>query len=261
MLAALLGIAVTAIAWQTKTKKQPAPAAHNTEQADTTRPRKHAADRDDEFRIEGLDNININLDGLDTTIERSIKEAMANIDFKEIGKITNDALNNIDWDEINTSVNKAMREANNELKKIDWSEINANIKDAMREADIQIKNIDWNKINSDIKEATDKINSKEFKEQFNSEKLQDIIDNAMQKAGEGMEKAKEEIKAWKEFTSSLEKDGLINKEKGYRIQWKDDGSLYINGAKQPKDVADKYYKYYKPGGYTISIDGDDTDSL
>lgn len=278
MLAALLAIAATAIAWQTKSKKQPGNTGSKTEQPDTTRRGKHAADKDDEFGLDGVNNIA--LDGLDTTIEKTIKNALGSIDFKEIGNITNEALKNIDWKEINTSVNKAMREANeqlknidwseintsvnkamreasDELKKVDWSEINTSVNKAMREADAQLKNIDWNKINSEIKDATDKINSKEF----NGEKLQDIIDNAMQKAGEGIEKAKEEVKAWKDFTSELEKDGLINKAKGYKIEWKDDGSLYINGTKQPKEISDKYHKYYKQGGYTIKIDGDETDSL
>jgi len=250
MLAGLLAIAVTAIAWQTKTKKQPhdTTATGNAANGDTTRPRKHVTDQDD-FGLNGLDeslrnidinlkNIDFNFKDLDTTIEKSVREALANIDFKEIGRQTSEALDKIDWKEMQNTINKSITEATSEIKKIDWD-----------------------KINAEIKEATDKVNSKEFKEEFNGKNLQQIIDNAMEKATEGLDNAKAELKMWKGFTNDLEKDGLIDKKKGYKIEWKDDGSLFINGKKQSKEVTDKYNKYYKEGGYTLSNDGDEAESL
>jgi hypothetical protein len=46
----------------------------------------------------------------------------------------------------------------------------------------------------------------------------------------------------KTFTNALAGDGLIDKKKGYTIEWKK-GSLYINGNEQPKNISDKYHKY------------------
>ena len=46
----------------------------------------------------------------------------------------------------------------------------------------------------------------------------------------------------KEFTDALAADGLIDKKKGYTIEWKN-GDLYINDKVQPKSVSDKYRKY------------------
>jgi len=270
MLAGLLIIAASAIAWQTKTKKQPRDTtATANENGDTSHPRRHASD-EDAVRLNGLDeglkqldvqlkNIDINLSGLDTTINNAVKLAINNIDFGAISRETTKALNSIDWKEIQNNINTSMEEANKELKNIDWKEVQNNINTSMQEANRELKKIDWNQVNSEINEATNKINTDEIKGQLNG--LGDIINNAMSKASEGLENVRTELKNWKDFTNDLEKDGLINKKKGYRVEWKNDGELYINGTKQTKEVSDKYRKYYKEGGYTINNDGDETEQL
>lgn len=246
VLAGLLVIAVTAIAWQTKTKKQPRDTtAANAAAGDTTPARKHITKQDDiNINLDGLDksldgldvnlkNLDINLSGLDTCIEKSVKLALANINFEEIGKTTRDAVNSINWKDIQTNINNAMRDVH-----------------------VELKNIDWNKISADIKVAAD-----EVKKAHIDVNVQEMVNNAMEKASEGIEAAKVELKRYKDFVNDLDKDGLINKDNGYRLEWKNDGSLYINGKKQPKEVSDKYHKYYKQGGYSISNDGDETESL
>lgn len=249
MLAGLFIIAGTAIAWQTKTKKQP----HDTTvtanaNGDTSHPRKHDIDEND-IRLGGLDenlkqldvqlkNIDINLSGLDTTINNAVKTALNSIDFAEISKQTKLALDNIDWKGIQNNINVSMDEATK-----------------------QIKNIDWNKIHADIKDATDQLKNQDIKIDLSNMHISDIVNNALNNAKEGIESARIEIDRLKGFASDLEKDGLIDKKKGYRIEWKDGGDLYINGTKQSKEVSDKYHKYYKEGGYTISNDGDETESL
>jgi hypothetical protein len=70
-----------------------------------------------------------------------------------------------------------------------------------------------------------------------------------------MEKAMAEVKLLKEFTDELEKDGLIDKKKGYKVEVKD-GELYINGTKQSKETTEKYRKYFKKDNFSISTDGD-----
>ena len=53
----------------------------------------------------------------------------------------------------------------------------------------------------------------------------------------------------------VQKDGLIDKNKGYSIEWKNGGELYINGKKQTKEISDKYKKYYKKDGWRIEMNG------
>lgn len=249
MLVGLLVIVVTASAWQLKGKKQ----SHDTTTgnaiaSDTAHPRKHDID-EDEYGMKGFEegmkqfdlqlaNLNINLSGLDTIINKTVKQALVNIDFSQIGRNVDEA-----------------------IKNIDWQEINANVNNSLKDAQEQLKNIDMNKIKMQVQDELDKINTKEFKVQFDGANLEKIIDDAMHNAMEGLDKAKWEVKSWADFTKSLERDGLINLKKGYKIEWKDNGDLYINGNKQSKEVADKYHKYYKEGGFTISSDGDETESL
>jgi len=108
-------------------------------------------------------------------------------------------------------------------------------------------------------ELQEKFQSEEFKKQFDSDKLQKQIDEAMDKANEGMQKAKNELQQFKEFTSELEKDGLIDKKKGYEIEWKN-GNLYINGVQQSQQVTNKYKKYYREDG-KIKMNADSSESF
>ena len=61
----------------------------------------------------------------------------------------------------------------------------------------------------------------------------------MKDARESIEKAKVEVKAYKDFIEELDKDGLINKKETYKIEYRK-GELIVNGKKQPAEVANKY---------------------
>ncbi len=80
------------------------------------------------------------------------------------------------------------------------------------------------------------------------------IDDAMNNAKEGIEKAKQQLQQMKDFTDALAADGLIDKKKGYTIEWKN-GNLYINGTQQPKNISDKYRKYESTGKIKTEPDG------
>ena len=76
----------------------------------------------------------------------------------------------------------------------------------------------------------------------------------MAKAQEGINKAKEKLQQMKDFTDALAADGLIDKKKGYTIEWKD-GNLYIDGKEQPKNISDKYRKYEEEGKIKMLPEG------
>ncbi len=239
LVAGLFMLVTLASAWQFKDKKQDSTANHNNYRSgDTTNPKQPSADKD-EFRINGLDeglkdldiqmkDLDVQLKDLDINIEKQVYDAVANIDFDKISK-----------------------EVEENLQKIDWDKIQADVDKSIKDAQVQLKNIDMKKITDEVKEMQEKFNSKEFQDQFNSEKINQQINNAMKQAREGIDKAKQQVQQLKDFTEALQKDGLIDKSKGYTIEWKDNGDLYINGEKQSKQVSDKYSPYYKPGGYTI----------
>ncbi len=72
-----------------------------------------------------------------------------------------------------------------------------------------------------------------FDMKINGQKMKGDIDKALKDARRSLERSKEEMKNLKEFTDALEKEGLIDKSKAYKIEVKD-GDLYINGKKQYK---------------------------
>ena len=68
-------------------------------------------------------------------------------------------------------------------------------------------------------------------------------------------KMKKDLTLMTELTNALEKDGLVDNRKAYKLEIKD-GELYINDKKQPKQVSNKFRKYFKNDNYSIINDGD-----
>jgi CBS-domain-containing membrane protein len=216
-----------------------------TKQTDTV-PKSKQEDQDD-FNTKELDKamkelnehmkeLDIQLKDLDVNIDKTIEESLAKVDFDQIGK-----------------------QVEQSLKNINWNEIQMNVDNSIKQAQEHMKEINFDKINDEMKELQEKFQSEEFKKQFDSDKLQKQIDEAMDKANEGMQKAKNELQQFKEFTSELEKDGLIDKRKGYEIEWKN-GNLYINGVQQSQQVTNKYKKYYREDG-KIKMNADSPESF
>jgi hypothetical protein len=246
-LAVLPVAAIIICAWQNPKQNQRDIQKTFTNQKDTV-PEAFNKEDNDEFNMGDLDKamkeLDISMDKLDEqlkyldiNINKEVEESLAKIDFDKIGK-----------------------EVEQSVKAINWREIQKEIDNSMEQAQEEIKKIDFNKINDGMKELQEKFQSKESKEQFNSEKLHKEVDDAMNKAKEGIGKAKEELQELKSFTEELAKDGLIDKKKGYTIHWKH-GNLYINGKEQPKSVSDKYRKYEKKDGYEINMNERDSEKF
>jgi TolA-binding protein len=233
LVAALLGITVIiAASWQTADKK---PKDNTTDNAarDTTQPKQRNDDKD-EFRMNELEDamkqldiqiqkLDLQMKDIDLKISKQLKEALANVDAEKINSEVQEHLKNVDLDKIKLDVDRSLEEAKQ-----------------------QMKNIDMDKL---------KIQMQELQKHINSDELKKHIEDAMKGAKENIEKAKKEMQELKDFTDQLEKDGLIDKEKGYSIEWKNGGELYINGKKQPKEISEKYKKYYKKDGWRIEMNG------
>ncbi|MBG9375184.1 hypothetical protein I5907_03010 [Panacibacter sp. DH6] len=250
LVACLLITVIGALAWQTDDKKKNKGSA-NKIQRDTIIPRRYDYDSN-EFRIKdldiALDNLDIGLkelnDGLKDLhidIAKTVKEAMASIDLDKISRDVEIGLSKVDFQEIEKEVER-------ELKNINLGEIKIEVQKSLKEAQNEIKKIDKQKLQNEMKELQITLNKNELKAD---------IDKAMQDARKEIEKAKQEIKDLKSFTSALENDGLIDRKKGYTVEWTKDGDLIINGKLQPKEVADKYRRFYKKDGYKIKIRPDD----
>jgi hypothetical protein len=273
VLVGLLLIAVTTVAWQIDNKKKTDTTSEYHAARDTTQPKQRDNDQD-EFRMNELEDamkkldieigkLDLHMKDLDLQLSKQLSEAMNKIDFEKMSRQINEQMKKIDVDKIKMDVNNSIEEAHHQLKKIDLEKMGNDIKDDMRKIDVdkiktevnnsiqqvhdQLKQIDMQKLRNETLELQQNFNSGKFKMQ---------IQDAMKGAKQSMERAKQELQDMQEFTDQLEKDGLIDKKKGYNVEWKKEGDLYINGKKQTREISDKYSRYYKKDGYKIEMSGD-----
>jgi len=148
------------------------------------------------------------------------------------------------------------------LDKVDVTQMKEQIEKAMKQIDAAKIQADVNssiaKIDMDkIKVEMDKMKDIDFKGMEESlKKMKPELEKSMQNAKESIEKAKKELLAYKGLTDGLDKDGLIDKDKNYTIEYKN-GDLTINGKKQPADVVKKYNEFLKgKKDFTIKKDKD-----
>jgi hypothetical protein len=205
---------------------------------DTPTPRKRNRNTD-EFR-----DLDETMKGLDIQMKK-LDEQMKKLDFSKMEKDINSAIAKIDAEKISKEIEASMA-------KIDWKKMELEMKQAMEE----VKNIDKVKIKAEMEKVKADLAKQKFDIKIDAEKINKDVKEAMENAKASIGKAKAEIKQMKEFTDELQKDGLIDKSKAYKIQVKDN-ELYINDKKQPKEVNDKYRKYFKKDNYTIQSDGKD----
>lgn len=243
----------------------------NDNYSDTVPPKKNKTEREKKVRdldeaLEELENADLKVD-IDK-IKKEIDEAMKNFDGSKIKLEIEKALRDVD-------MKKNQAEINQSLAKIDGNKIKMEIENAIKSVDMDkirkeielaMKDVDMNKIKAEVEEGMKKIDLDKIKLEIDLSKMKDMelelkkigpeIEKTIKKAKVEIEKAKAELKEYKKFVDGLEKDGLIDKKAGYKIQHKD-GELFINGKKQPADVYNKYKNFLeKHQSLNINTDED-----
>jgi hypothetical protein len=203
---------------------------------------------------DALDKVHFDADKMKLQID----EAMKNINTKKIQEEINKAMKDVDFEKMKTELKENM-------DKIDMQQMKDEIAKAMKQIDAEKIKADINtsiaKIDMDkIKIELDKVKDIDFKGiEDNLKKMKPEIEKSMQNAKESIEKAKAEMLAYKNFIDGLDKDGLIDKNKSYTIEYKN-GVLSINGKKQSADVVKKYNSFLKDRkDFTIKKDDDGFD--
>lgn len=219
-------------------------------QEDTTPMRKKTyANRD--YKIGNLDK---DLKDLDQVMEKMENNTL--IDFSKMEKELKAAMeeiNKIDFTNLSKEIKASMKDFN-------WEKTRKEVDEAMRKAEIRMKEVDMKKMGKEVEKTKAEMDIERKKTHFNTEHFRKNLEESLSKAKVGIQNAKQELLLLKEFTEALEKDGLIDKKKGYKVQIKD-GEMYINGNKQTKEVNDKYRKYFKEEDYSIRSDGDGISNL
>ncbi len=217
-------------------------------------------DQNDHMKMKDFDKLT---NDLDKKIMSEIGDALKNINFDQIAKDVENSLKAVDMEQIMKTVNESIKsvdfdkilaDVKSSLKDVDWDKHGKEVNEALREAKneiekakIEIKDIDMKEISKELQNARKEI------EKSKAEIKNIDMDKIMKEAREGIAEAKEELKQTKAMFNEMEKDGLISEKDGFTVEFKDK-DLYINGKKQPENVANKYRKYVKDKNFKITID-------
>ncbi len=210
----------------------------NSTNIDTPAPRIH----DRYLTGEDMDKIEAAMKKLDEQIEK-LNEQMKKMDFNKAQRELNDAIQRIDFDKIEKQMNES-------LKKIDFEKMKRDI----RERVARVENLD--RVKAQMENAKVQLEKQRAHIALNRNEVRVNVEKAMKNARESMMNTREELRNMKDFTDQLQKDGLINKSKNYKIEVKS-GELYINDKKQTKEVNDKYRKYYKKDTFILNMNEGD----
>jgi hypothetical protein len=239
--------AITFVAWKSTDDAQTLKPDTGHIQKDTTPVRKRVYDKQ-EYKIGDLDEALKELDRARIELNDNVRFDLSKID-KELKK----AIKEIDFDRISQEITAS-------LKKVDWEKTKLDIEKAVHQADIQLKELDMKHIEKQIDRARESIDAAKISSRIDMDRIRQSVAQGIASANVGIEYAKKEITQLKEFINALDKEGLINKKKGFRIEIKDK-KLYINGTRQSQEVNDKYRKYFKGEDYIIEDNGDDVSRI
>lgn len=237
----VLAIAIISFsAWKTADQPGNTYMSNDRYDADTIKPKKkykyYSDDRN--YKVGDLDQAVKELDKASIEMEKSLK-----IDFSQI--------------------EKDIKQAMEEIKLVDVNMVHEIVKNAMKEVELALKGIkfsDWEgdmiKLKTDMKEemkaAKEELKAaSKVKHEIDFSGMRKSIEKGMKEAREGIQIAKKEITALKEFVHELDKDGLIDKDKSYKIQIKNN-KLLINGKEQSDAVNKKYSRFLSKEDLSIS---------
>jgi len=167
-------------------------------------------------------------------------------------------MDKVDWDEIKETVANALREASKELKEIDVDKITRQIDvEVKRELEKSKRAMEDARIEMDHAKRTMArayvINGNSGNFVTTGTPFPHMSSATAHSGGADIEILRGPGgDDTEEMLSEMEQDGLINREKKFRIE-KEDEVLYINGEKQPDKVYHKYNRYLH--GKDVSISG------
>lgn len=197
-------------------------------------------------------------DRLISQMDKEIIKMQAEVNRLDLDKMHHDivaSLNQVNFDKIKLDIDKAIkgidfdkieRNVQSALNEIDWTKVDGEIKYSLQEAKKEIEKINVTELNKEMDKAKQEV--EKSKQQIKKINFDEVMNNANKE----IIKAKEELKLTKTMFTEMEKDGLIDQQDGFTIEFKDK-ALFINGKKQSDATRDKYRKYIKGDSFKISI--------
>jgi hypothetical protein len=178
-------------------------------------------------------------------INREIEESMKKADFDKINPEWKESMNKVDFEKLQKEVKESM----DKLSKVDMKKIEEDMRKAQKEIEQELREAQkWN--NDDFKKEMEKVKKEMEELKLDLSKEEFDFKGIMEKATEGVQKAKEELKGYQEMVYAMEEEGLLSTKGDYTIEYRN-GEISINGKKQSPSVSNKYKKYFKKDKVTI----------
>lgn len=261
----VLATTFTLIAW---TGNPQGPDTASNLQQDTipakkrTKVTRQAGDRDFDIELRAIDKANKELSEKDwDKVSLEIDEAMNKIDFEKIQADIDKAMKSVDFEKIQQEITqslakvdfeklqKEIKESMDKVSKIDMEEMRADLQKAQKEIEQELQKAQkWN--NEDFQKEMNKVKKEMEELKVDLKKEEFDFKNIMEKAGEEVQKAKEELKGYQEMVYDMEKEGLLSTDGDYTIDYRN-GEISINGKKQTSAVSNRYKKYFSKNKVTI----------
>lgn len=218
----------------------------------------------------------VDYDGTETDIDRLVSNAMSLVDWDKISKTAIDTLDKVDRAAIEAEVKQALKESKEEMKAMAKKMRMAEIEIAKADKEMRLADIEMAKADKEMRKADREMRLAE-KEMANAKNLsakemadarrevtiartghnKAIIDahkeiaEAQKRIAEAQKEVTREMahagaitknriySSHDKILEAMEKDGLINRKKGFEIE-KKGNELYIDGIRQSKEVFKKY---------------------
>lgn len=198
-------------------------------------------------------------------IHEQIKKAMKNIDMQKIQLQVQASLKQIDWKKMQADIQKAQAEINN-ADGIKLQKEMQNTLDETRKAMAGLKVFDMEELQHQLEQTKENLKMNEGRMKEDLEKARKNINQnlnkdfrkELEKAKENVKRVAEELQDYKMMLTEMDKDGLLNANETYDIEYKK-GELIINGKTQPATITSKYKHYFKKERVTIKNGNRDED--
>jgi hypothetical protein len=197
-------------------------------------------------------------DALPDIVDKSVfiaTESLKKIDWAKVTKDMNKAISDVDFEKLSADINRSlskidipgmMAEINKAVQCIEEEKLRTSLSEVARIAQNTIKDVNWDEMRKELHKI--KIDLKEL----NKINLDEIIEGTQK----GIEQVRAELKKYKTVFTELEKDGLVNAKKGFKLSWKE-GTLYIDDKAQTREISNKYSRYFDRETFTIEIKGEE----
>ena len=169
-------------------------------------------------------------------IQRALEEAERSIEQAQKDVAQNSDLKQEKMQEVQEALARA-------LKDVDMKKIKAETETALAQVDVE-------KINAKI-ERIQQVDMQKMQRQL--QQMEPKIQASIEKAHEDIEQAQKELTNYKNLIDALDKDGLIQKDDHYTIEYRK-GELIINGTKQPDAIKERYRQFLNGKNFKLIKD-------